>query len=81
MNISVITAAYISKRHSNTASDVFTSTFKASPEEATRMLSRYPSDIVLRIHASVLELLDSHTLNRPAEQALENYLDLLPSEE
>jgi hypothetical protein len=81
MNIQQIAANIIRSRQGDQAFFAFITTFHLSPEEASRELSKYPAETLQRVHIGVVELLDSHTLNRPTEQALENYLDLLPSEE
>jgi hypothetical protein len=81
MNIFTIAATMIRSRHGNQAYFAFTGTFHLSPEEASSELSLYPAETLQQVHTSIVELLDSHTLNRPTEQALENYLDLIPSEE
>jgi hypothetical protein len=81
MTIQQIAATMIRSRHGNHAYGAFIGTFGLSPEEASRELSKYPAETLQRVHIGVVELLDSHTLNRLTEQALENYLDLLPSEE
>jgi hypothetical protein len=82
MTISIhhIAANMIKWRYSYEAYLAFNATFSLSPEEATRHLSLYPTETLQEVHTAIAELLDSNTLNWPAEQALENYLDLLPSE-